>query len=487
MRKDTCPKQSNLVQILSLFSRLTSWGQSTTESRHKDTVQDLIEELAHIRTEASRECQYMQKIDDTSAADDQEIILLTKRKRLLYLFMKDLAVGVSESILSNQAQRASSPISLLVLNGVPFWQKQLSWIFILFMNFGLLFYVYLFAMNQTHSRQSAWFHSFQIWLIFEIFISATSIVIFNQLLIPLMVLVNVTKIKEKVLADLMAFRESYLNHSPLDEEIGNQQIPHHTSRTTHNTSQQQTTQQRFIFNSAEYLFISWRVAKDCPEISESRLIHQFTTPWPKKKYGEKQLGIASGYDQDVVASGVSQVSFYFIDCLLHCHLLIQDILIQTLCNTGFGLLGLCLIRLFSIHPMLPIAVVGTLFLIICYLLMIFSKRNSELRERLVATKASQSILLSQQTQRSPVVQTQLTDDRHRERRDSRPVCGEEEGCADESSSNLIQHKSMNESSPSEESSSSESKSSDSDSDESKSSDSDSDESKSSCQQSVSEV
>jgi hypothetical protein len=64
--------------------------------------------------------------------------------------------------------------------------------------------------------------------------------------------------------------------------------------------------------------------------------------------------------------------------------LVQDILVQTLCNSGLGLLIVWMIQLFAIHPALPVAVGVSLLLLLGWLSKIFSRRNNELRERLVA-------------------------------------------------------------------------------------------------------
>jgi hypothetical protein len=118
---------------------------------------------------------------------------------------------------------------------------------------GMLFYVYLFAMNQTRSRQQAWFISFVMWLGFEIFLSSTALVLVFHLLIPLYVWSDVTEAKKRVLKDLMTFREEYLTNDGSDGSNA-------------------------LANDLEAVF---------PELPESQLVLQFSTSMPKKKFGKE--------------------------------------------------------------------------------------------------------------------------------------------------------------------------------------------------------
>jgi hypothetical protein len=127
------------------------------------------------------------------------------------------------------------------VEGVSFGAKALGWLFVCLMNMGMLFYVYLFAMTQTQSRQSAWFQSFVMWFLFDVFVSSTGVVLVTHLLlIPLYVMsdTSIRTIKKKVLGDIKAFREKQSKSDP------NRAAPVKDEE----------------FNAAKYLFPSWRVA-----------------------------------------------------------------------------------------------------------------------------------------------------------------------------------------------------------------------------------
>lgn len=72
------------------------------------------------------------------------------RQKLLYLFLKDLLVGVEGKVMDGKAKRDSSD-----LQPVSWHAKALAWGVVVVINVGALFYVYLFALQQSQDRQAA--------------------------------------------------------------------------------------------------------------------------------------------------------------------------------------------------------------------------------------------------------------------------------------------------------------------------------------------
>jgi uncharacterized integral membrane protein len=290
------------------------------------------------------------------------------------LFVKDLSSGLCGEILSNKCERdcsVGSSKTRAMLEGVSKEAKSVGWSVLVLSHIVMLLFVFLFAIQQTHSRQSAWFSSFLMWVIYEVCVASTCGVFVIHLLIPLYVYGDIAKIKEKVLRDLLTFREEYMSANR-DEEEG-----------------RDSAEGKFKFNAAKYLYTSWRVASLCRGIPESGLILHFSTPWPKHKFGETDE-VATEYDQDVVFNTLVQIAFYFLGSLFRIHTLVQDILIQTVCNLGFGFLGVWIIELFAIHPALPVAVVVMMVVLLGSLLRMTSG-TSEMRLRLNSVTPIQTL------------------------------------------------------------------------------------------------
>jgi hypothetical protein len=80
---------------------------------------------------------------------------------------------------------------------------------------------------------------------------------------------------------------------------------------------------------------------------------------------------------------LSRVLLFFIASLLRYHMLVQDIIVQLVCNSGFAFLILLLIRAARIHPLLPLACVLALFLAVFLLLRCtMSRGNKEMPDTL---------------------------------------------------------------------------------------------------------
>jgi hypothetical protein len=361
-------KQSKIKKVASRLGQLFSHS-SSAETRLREIIDDLRKELLRVRRVVYREQNLMKhtgaskRSRDMKAKSDQ-LALLSKRKRLMYLFVRDLSSGICGEVLANKAQRDALSHLESPTTRVSAIAQVIGWLFVFFMNIGMLIYVYLFAMTQTQSRQSAWFQSFVMWIIFEIFVSSTGLVVFFHLLVPLYVFTEVSKIKEKVLLDLISFRENYLRRL-------------RTKKSAAGAGDEDLTQQALEFNAAKYLFASWRVASLFPELPESQLVLQFSTPWPKKKFGDDASEVSREYDPAVILTSLSRVLLFFIASLLRYHMLVQDIIVQLVCNSGFAFLILLLIRVARIHPLLPVAFVLALFLAVFLLLRCTMSRGNQ--------------------------------------------------------------------------------------------------------------
>jgi hypothetical protein len=323
--------------VSSLFSK--------SAAQHDEVTADLVKELGKVRNRVQREYRRLKGLRTRN--EEKDSVALAKRKRLLFLFVKDLSSGVSREVLSGKSQRDSRLSGKL--DRVSWWRKWMAGLFVSLLDIGMLLYVYLFAMNQTQSRQQAWFFSFVMWLGFEIFLSSTALVLVLHLLIPLYVWSDVAEVKKKVLTDLIEFREKYLKMKRNDIRRGGENDIE--TGLSHD------------FNAAKYLFPSWRVASLFPEeIPESQLVLRFSTPWPKKRFGKEEGKVAKEYEDDAILTAATRILLYFLTSLLSYSSLVQDIFIQTTCNGTLGSLLVLLVQLWNVYPWLTVLVVLVLLL-----------------------------------------------------------------------------------------------------------------------------
>jgi hypothetical protein len=356
-------EKSKLIKVSSRWDWLSS--HPSMGPSQQEAITDLVKELGKIRKLVLREYRRLEGLEEDLPHCSSDQLTLEKRKRLLYLFVGDMSSRASEKVLSEKSHRDSQMSGgVSKMDRVSRKAKWMAGLFVGLLDAGMLLYVYLFAMNQTHSRQQAWFLSFVVWLLFEIFLSSTSLVLVLHLLIPLYVWSEVSEVKKKVLRDLIEFQEKYLKKNATENDI----------ETGTRTAGSEWEGERVTdlksgvefpeggFNAAKYLYPSWRVSSLFPKLPESQLVLRFNTPWPKKKFGNEEGNVAKEYEDDVLMTAASRILLYFLTSLLNYSSLVQDILIQTVCNGGLGYLCVLLVQLWVINPWLPGAVVLVMFL-----------------------------------------------------------------------------------------------------------------------------
>jgi hypothetical protein len=331
--------RSKFLEVPSWSSQIFSFLSMKSVPQHEETMLDLVKELGRVKKEVLLEYRRLQELG--ASDEDPDLVPLRKGKRLLCLFVRDLSSGLTGEVLASKSQRDSEMsrpggAGAGKMDRVKWRLKWLAGLLVGLLDAGMLFYVFLFAMNQTRSRQQAWFVSFVMWLGFEIFLSSTALVLVLHLLVPLYVWSDVAEVKKRVLKDLMAFREKYLK-----KNVGD-------TRPSPLVSDIETGSNGGDFNAAKYLYVSWRVASLFPELPESQLLLQFSTPCPRKRFGKEEGKVAKEYEDDIILTAASRILLYFLTSLLHYSSLVQDIFIQTVCNGGLGYLCVLLVQLWAI-------------------------------------------------------------------------------------------------------------------------------------------
>ena len=182
-----------------------------------------------------------------------------QQRRLLVLFQKDLLAGVSGEIAEKKSMQGKLEDRKPVSKGA----KLCGFVFILVLNLTLLLYIFMFAVKQDSSRQSAWVQSFLIWLALEIFLVSSLVMVMSEFVVPSLVFSEVKKIKTKMIKTVCDYQFKMLKGD--------------TFRETNNVDEA-------AFNAAPYLFTSTRLATKFPRSLESKIIREFRTNLPKRSY-----------------------------------------------------------------------------------------------------------------------------------------------------------------------------------------------------------
>jgi hypothetical protein len=252
-------------------------------------------------------------------------------RKLLFLFQCDLLPGICGKILEAKSSRDSSAVGT-----VSYAAKIAGWMFLFLMNVGMLFYILLFALTQTGPRQNAWFQSFALWLVVEILLVSTGIVFVTHILIPSLVMKDLSQIKRRLLDNIREFNNKVQEAKERSVETVDEGL--------------QST-----FNAANFLFVSTRLAKLFPNLKESKIIAQFSTPWPRQSYLHVD-NTSKKYSKKftAVTRSASILLIFFVGNFLSVPPSIQDMVVQMTSTTAIGYIVLVHVQLYELFPVLVI-------------------------------------------------------------------------------------------------------------------------------------
>jgi len=263
-------------------------------------------------------------IESSSVPDVQ------KSRALLYLFVADFLTGSSHAVFKAVHERKRHrPVESSIS------QKLLGWNFLGFANLGLLVYVMMFWYRQSYERQFAFFVSFMIWLMLDVFVVTMLMFIWFHIALPLWAHADVKRAVTKV-----------------------QRVIKSSGGTSSVSS----------FNAAKYLFASHRLALLAPTLEESAAILRYSTVWPR------HCALSERGGQVVREKCTSGLVNSLVLKLTGMHILLQDVLVALVLSFLVGGLSLIHVEIYRIqqgYAAIPIALIFLLLIIYsyCYLAM----------------------------------------------------------------------------------------------------------------------
>jgi hypothetical protein len=297
-------------------------------------------------------------------------------KRLLYLFQRDLLPALKGEILSHKQARDHS--THLLSNGVIYRKKMVAWMFVILLNALMLFYVLLFAVQQTSQRQRSWAQSFAIWLMMEILMVSTISALVTHVLLPCLLMRDIAKVQHKVVENIVVFyrslqeeenhkrkqaqeemnagndlesiRENFLHRNHYQHE---ESRPCIQAKTSAGDGRSDNEQDKSEFNAAKYLFVSYKVAHFFPSSKVAQIILSYKTPWPKQSYHHEQ-DVSKDYNRKFSSftRSISLVVLFFFSNFLAIPLTIQDMIIHLVSTITMGYTILVHVQLYQIYPVL---------------------------------------------------------------------------------------------------------------------------------------
>lgn len=274
-----------------------------------------------------------------------------KSKRLLYLFQKDLLSGISGQILESKNRRDNKQLEVVSRKA-----KWVAWAFLIALDVGMLFYIFLFAVSQNTHQQTAWAQSFGLWLILEICLISTCMVIVMHVILPSLIMEDVQQIKGKLVDSVAKYRQRL--------------------RACGQSAAAASGKPGLVqpFNAADYVFLSCRLAKTCPELKTAQIISQYRTVWPRQSY-QHETDVSKSYNRkfSALVRSVTMVVFFFVTNVLSFPPGVQDVILQAVSAALVGSFLLVHIQLYAIYPALVI--LPSLLVIVVILFLVRAHRK----------------------------------------------------------------------------------------------------------------
>ena len=109
------------------------------------------------------------------------------------------------------------------------------------------------------------------------------------------------------------------------------------------------------FNAAKYLYSSYRVAENYPDLRESRIVLGFTTTWPRNNYRE-DMSKAVNKSYNAVGQVIGRYGFmiimHILGGLVQLPFSVQDMITEAGTDFMVGYVALAHLTLFGMNPLL---------------------------------------------------------------------------------------------------------------------------------------
>ncbi len=274
--------------------------------------------------------------------DAQELSDKDKSKRILFYFQKDLMAGLSGQVLESHDRREE-------ITQKPYSQelKYACWVLLFIMNFGMLFYIFLFGVSRDTHHQAAWAKSFAMWLVMEIIMVSSVTVLVMNVFVPSLLMKDVKKIKMKLIDTIVQYNKKL--HSATTNDFG-----HEGKDNADGDMSVELVKSPLDFNAAQYLFVSYRLAKKYPELRVSKIIAAYQTPWPRQSYLHVSKEVTKSYSKKFASinRAATLVIAYFITNFLTFPVHLQDMFMQIASTVVLGYTILAHLQLYQIYPVL---------------------------------------------------------------------------------------------------------------------------------------
>lgn len=269
-----------------------------------------------------------------------------KRRRLFQLFALDLLSGFSGQVLEAACDRdVAADIVPPLITTADRRQALLLQVAggtaLVVTVAAMLFYLFLFSVQQSATNQRDWWHSLFMWIVMDVLLLSTANVFFTYYVLPAFTMKDVRVVEQKL-------REC-VRQCQIKSQMRHDHHEHHDD-----AQDDDAVEAAKPFDSSEYFFVSKRVARQFPQWPESEWVLSFSTPWPRRSYTHV-VDVSSDYSGSMfvtLLSFVSAVGMFVFSTYVQMPSSVQDLVTELATVSGIGYVCVAVLRLFLISPAL---------------------------------------------------------------------------------------------------------------------------------------
>jgi hypothetical protein len=290
--------------------------------------------------------------------------------RLLFHFQKDLLTGLSEMLLETQDSREHIHPQTRSVS-----VKIVCSLFLSIELMCMVFYVFLFGLTKDPPHQQAWAKSFVIWLVMEIVLFASMMVLVNQVLIPMWTMKDLRAVRVKALQTISQHQRRVNSRRT---ELTRLDEPDQQAASGSSIVKVGNDDSGCSFNAAKYFFVSHRLASGVPDMTAAQLILQYVTPWPRQSYRHSTEAVTTAYSKkySAIYTAITQVLLFFLFGFFSSPAQLQDLCVHLLSTVVLGYVMLLHMQLYVIYPVL--VVVPSLLVVAVVYVLIQQKPSSKI-------------------------------------------------------------------------------------------------------------
>ncbi len=282
-------------------------------------------ELAKLKEEEERHAVFI----ESKAVSDRD-----KERRLINCFQSDLLPGISGEILASKCARDNHVSAAKEVSST---QKNLGYAVILSVNLVMVVYIFLFALQQSKYRQSAWLQSFLLWLMTEIVFVSTLTVVVLHIVVPSFIMKDIAKLREKVADIIYEYGIALRGKGKMEGAMEGEQKSDDGE-----------------FNATDFFFLSKKLAQRVPHLRAAQLIVQFRTPWPRQSY-QHVRDVSKSYNrglQAAIGNFFGTLLIFFLSSFVNFPHSVQDGAVHMVGTLIVGYIVVLHSQLFLITPVL---------------------------------------------------------------------------------------------------------------------------------------